>query len=145
MASVRSIIIRPAKKADPLHVTEVRITVKGIDGDHSERRGSARQVTLIGFNHLATVSDLVGFQGNAHVACRRNIMIDSLPDGDLKGKRICLGDEVILEIIKYCTPCFRMDENFGEGAIQAFDEKAGWIAKVIQEGMVAIGDKFEII
>ena len=144
MASIQSIIIRREKKQEPVRVTEVQITSSGVEGDHSERRKSARQVTLIGGNHLATVAANTGFQGDVHLASRRNILIDELPDGDLSGKVIQLGDEVILEIIKYCTPCFRMDENFGEGAIRAFDERAGWIAKVIREGRVAVGDKFEV-
>ncbi len=125
-------------------MTEVQITKSGVAGDHSERRKSARQVTLIGGNHLATVAAIVDFQGDAHLASRRNILIDELPDGDMKGKMVSLGDEVILEIIGYCTPCFRMEENFGQGAIEALNEKAGWIAKVLQEGPVVVGDKFEV-
>ncbi len=142
MASVQSIIIRHEKKQDPVRVMEVQITSSGVEGDHSERRKSARQVTLIGGNHLSTVAAHTGFQGDAHLASRRNILIDELPDGDLSGKVIQLGDEVILEIIKYCTPCFRMEENFGDGAIKAFGYRAGWIAKVIREGRVAVGNKF---
>lgn len=125
-----------------MHVQRVLITSDGVDGDHSERRKSKRQVTLIGKNHLAEMAAIVGFQGDVHLASRRNIMIEQLPDGDLKGKTFKLGDKVVLEIISYCTPCERMNENFGEGAIEALDGRAGWIAKVITEGKIEVGDPF---
>lgn len=142
MSSVKSILIRPQKKADPLHVMHIKITPAGIEGDHYNKADGKRQVTLIAADELAEMAAIIGFQGDAHLACRRNIMIESLPEGDLKGKIIGLGDKVLLEITGYCNPCFRMDENFGEGAIAAFDKRAGWTARVIEGGQVAVGDPF---
>ena len=142
MSSVKSILIRPGKKADPLHVTSINITQKGIEGDHYNKEDGKRQVTLIGADGLAEMAALVGFPGDAHLACRRNILIEKLPEGDLKGKQVGLGDKVLLEITGYCNPCFRMDENFGEGAIAAFDKRAGWTARVIEGGQVSLGDPF---
>ena len=69
-------------------------------------------------------------------------MVDSLPDENLKGKIIGIGDNVLLEITGYCTPCFRMEENFGNGAIDAFSKRAGWVARVIESGSISVGDKF---
>ncbi|HUR31138.1 MAG TPA: MOSC domain-containing protein [Saprospiraceae bacterium] len=142
MASIQSIIIRPERKATPLRVEKVEITNLGIRGDHYAKEEGARQVTLIACDDLAEVAAIVGFQGDAHLASRRNIMLDSLPEENLKGKIVGLGDDVILEITGYCTPCFRMEENFGEGAINAFSNRAGWVAKVIEGGSISVGDKF---
>jgi MOSC domain-containing protein YiiM len=142
MSSIQSILIRPARKAPPLYVQSVEITSHGIRGDHYDKHDGNRQVTLIAKDGLATVAAAIGFEGDPHLACRRNIMIDSFPDEDLKGKRVQLGNQVILEITGYCSPCTRMDENFGDGAIQAFDKKGGWTAKVIQSGSVSVGDPF---
>ena len=142
--SIESIIIRPERKADPLRVKNVRVTDLGIEGDHYAKENGNRQVTLIAADDLAEVAANTGFQGDAHLACRRNIMLTSLPDENLKGKIIQLGDEVVLEITGYCTPCFRMDENFGEGAISAFAKRAGWVARVIETGSISVGDKFSM-
>ena len=142
MSSVKSILIRPERKAEPLQVTQITITPQGIEGDYYHKEDGKRQVTLIAAEGLAEMAAIVGFQGDAHLACRRNILIESLPEGDLKGKMIGLGDKVLLEITGYCHPCFRMDENFGEGAIAAFDKRAGWTARVIEGGHVGIGDPF---
>src|SRR5688500_3515315 len=142
--SIESIIIRPERKADPLHVKTIRITNKGIEGDHYSKEDGSRQVSLIAADDLAEVAASTGFQGDVHLACRRNIMLTTLPEENLKGKIIQLGEEVILEITGYCTPCFRMDENFGEGAISAFAKRAGWVARVIETGSISVGDKFSL-
>lgn len=144
MYSIQSIIIRPGRREIPLRVNDAEITNEGIKGDHYVKEDGKRQVTLIAADDLATVAATVGFQGDAHLASRRNIMINSLPDEDLKGKFVGLGDDVILEITGYCNPCFRMDENFGEGAISAFEKKAGWVARVVESGSISVGDKFFI-
>ncbi len=145
MGAIQSIVIRPEKRGLPKQITTAKIFVGGIEGDHYFKPESGRQVTLVAKDDLATVSVAVGFEGDSHAACRRNICVDALPDGDLVGKRVALGDKVILEITCYCFPCKRMDENFGRGAIEAFDKKAGWGAMVIHEGDVRVGDEFKIL
>ena len=145
MGSVQSIVIRPIKRGEPTRITEANIFIGGIEGDHFFKPESGRQVTLVAANDLATVSAVVRFQGDAHIACRRNICVDELPAGDLVGKRISLGEEVELEITCYCHPCKRMNENFGDGAVVAFDEKAGWGAAVIREGRIRVGDAFRVL
>lgn len=144
MGSIQSIIIRPEKKGVPHRINEAKIRVGGIDGDHYAKPEGHRQVTLIAASALATVAASVGFHGDAHIACRRNICVDALPEGDLVGKKVRLGDEVELEITCYCAPCKRMNENFGDGAVDAFENKAGWGAVVLREGEVEVGDPVSI-
>jgi len=145
MGAIQSIIIRPEKKGEPRHIQEANIIIGGISGDHYNKPEGHRQVTLIAGDALSTVSANVGFQGDAHLACRRNICVDVLPDGDLTGQQIALGQEVVIEITCYCNPCNRMNENFGDGAVHAFDHKAGWGAKVIHEGIIRVGDPFRVL
>ena len=117
----------------------------GIVGDHHFKPFSKRTVTIISSDALTEVADTVGFQGDAHAASRRNICIDDLPMENLIGKKISLGDEVILEVTCYFSPCERMNENLGKGALQAFHEKAGWGAIVLQEGKIKTGDSFQVV
>ena len=144
MGNITSIVIRPEKRGPIQHLINARIHANGIDGDHFVRPETKRSVTLVAADDLARVAATIGFQGDAHGACRRNICVDSFPEQNMEGKQIALGDDVILEITCYCTPCKRMDENFGDGAIQALSRKAGWIAKVIKPGLISVGDKFSI-
>lgn len=145
MGVVHSIVIRPEKKGPPKHLLEAHIHATGIEGDHFVRPETLRSVTLVAADDLAEAAASVGFQGDAHGACRRNICVDSFPFEDMVGKRVALGDEVILEITCYCTPCKRMDENFGDGGVLALDNKAGWGAIVIAEGDVKVGDTFRVL
>ena len=140
MATIQSIIIRPERRVPPVKVNEALILDSGIEGDHYDKPDGLRQVTLIAGDQLAKMAASIDFHGDAHLACRRNIMIDTLPQTDLQGKQITIGDHVILEITGYCAPCKRMEENFGEGAVTALSEKAGWSAKVISAGPISIGD-----
>lgn len=144
MAVVQSIIIRPEKKGTPKRISAAEIVVGGIEGDHYKKPEGHRQVTLIAASDLTTVAASVGFDGDAHIASRRNICVDTLPDEDLVGKKISLGNEVVLEVTCYCAPCNRMDENFGNGAVKAFEKKAGWGAVVIREGHITVGDPIKI-
>lgn len=145
MGSVTSIIIRPEKRGDPKHLMHARIHAEGIEGDHFVRPETRRAVTLIAAADLATVAASIGFYGDAHGACRRNICVDFFPEENMEGKRVALGDEVVLEITCYCAPCKRMDENLGSGAVHAFDKKAGWGAIVLREGEVKVGDEFRVL
>lgn len=145
MGSIQSIVIRPEKKGPPMHVQEARIFTAGIEGDHFVRPETLRAVTLVAADDLAKVAASVGFQGDPHAACRRNICVDSFPFEDMIGRQIALGDEVILEVTCYCAPCKRMDDNFGEGTVPVFDQKAGWGAIVLREGHVRVGDAFNVL
>lgn len=145
MGTIQSIVIRPEKKGPVRKINEARILTAGIEGDHFVRPETQRAVTLISSAGLAAVAATVGFEGDAHSASRRNICIDTLPEGDLVGRRVTLGDDVLLEITCYCAPCKRMDENLGDGAVQAFDQKAGWGAIVLREGLVKVGDTCDVI
>ncbi|MEP6794218.1 MAG: hypothetical protein ABJB16_07825 [Saprospiraceae bacterium] len=75
MASIKSIIIRPERRASPIRIHEAKINVKGIEGDHYAKADGNRQVTIIAEDQLAKMSAVIGFQGDAHLACRRNILI----------------------------------------------------------------------
>lgn len=145
MGSIKSILIRPEKKGPPLHLNTAHIHAEGITGDHFVRPETKRAVTLVANDDLAEVAASIGFQGDAHGACRRNICVDSFPEENMLGKRVALGDQVILEITCYCAPCKRMDDNLGQGAIEAFDQKAGWGAIVIESGDIQVGDTFRVL
>ncbi len=145
MGIVQSIIIRPKKKEAPLPVVEANVLKTGIHGDHHFKPFSKRTVTIISSESLVEVAATVGFKGNPHIACRRNICVDTLPNENMIGKKISIGNDVLLEVTCYCAPCYRMDENLGEGALQALHEKAGWGAIVLREGVIKNGDQFQVV
>jgi MOSC domain-containing protein YiiM len=145
MGTIQSIVIRPEKKGPTVHLQEAVIHSQGIEGDHFVRPETQRSVTLVSARDLAEAAAAVGFEGDAHAACRRNILVDDFPEPDMVGKRLALGDDVIVEVTCYCFPCKRMDENFGDGAVKALDMKAGWGAIVLREGTIRVGDTYRVL
>ena len=65
------------------------------------------------------------------------------------GKRIRLGEQVLLEVTQYTTPCNNITGSFADGDSDRILEKThtGWsrvYARVLQPGEVRIGDKVGI-
>lgn len=145
MSVVRSIIIRPEKRGEPKHLFHAVIQPYGVAGDHRTRAESKRAVTLVSEAELTEAAAVIGFHGDVHAASRRNILVDAFPFRDMHGRQVAIGRDVILEVTNYCTPCKRMDDNMGSGAIQALDHRAGWTAIVIREGEISIGDDFRVL
>jgi MOSC domain-containing protein YiiM len=53
--------------------------------------------------------------------------------------RLRLGDEVLLEITKPCSPCSRMEE-IRPGLLKGIAGKRGMLARVVRGGTVHVGD-----
>ncbi len=65
------------------------------------------------------------------------------------GKRIRLGEQVLLEVTQYTTPCNNITGSFADGDSDRILEKihTGWsrvYARVLQPGEVRIGDKASV-
>ena len=80
-----------------------------------------------------------------------NVTLDGV-DWDLvvPGARIKLGDEVILEVASFTSPCKTIKESFIDGKFVRISQKLhpGWsrvYARVIAEGEIRFGDHVEVI
>ena len=58
------------------------------------------------------------------------------------GTRLVIGSAV-LELTKSCTPCSRMDE-IRPGLREALEGQRGMLARVVEGGMLRVGDPIEI-
>lgn len=68
----------------------------------------------------------------------------------IPGARLRLGETVLVEITRYTTPCSNIAPFFVEEEISRVSQKAnpGWsrfYARVLQPGILAVGDRVEII
>jgi MOSC domain-containing protein YiiM len=140
--------LRPARKAPVESVAAVEvITDSRLLGDHVRPKpGGKRQVTLIQHEHLASVAGFLGLSEPVDPArLRRNLVVSGLNLLALKGRRIQIGEAVILDITGECHPCSRMEEELGLGGYNAMRGHGGLTARIVQGGWVRVGDAVVVL
>jgi MOSC domain-containing protein YiiM len=115
----------------------------GVEGDRYEtKRDGPRQVTLIASEDIAAIAAFLGSPEIAPELLRRNLVTRSINLTALKDRRFRVGS-ALLEGSGDCAPCSRMEEIFGPGGYNAVRGHGGITAKVIEGGIVRIGDAVE--
>ena len=116
----------------------------GLSGDKAGRRaGGKRQVTLIQAEYLSMIQ---GFLSNTRIALpdfRRNIAVSGINLHALKDRIIQVGTAT-MEVTGYCHPCRKLEEQLGHGVFNALRGHGGLTAKVIQSGIICIGDAVRV-
>ncbi|HZW75630.1 MAG TPA: MOSC domain-containing protein [Caldimonas sp.] len=137
--------VRPARGA-PMHVLAAAELVagNGVAGDRYGNAGGARQVTLLAAESLAAIASHLGVDAVAPEALRRNVVVRGMNLLALKGRRFRIGD-AILEASGECHPCSRIEASLGTGGYNAARGLGGITARVVQGGVVRIGDRVEPI
>ena len=117
---------------------------RGLLGDHRAMRDLApnakRQVTLLQHEHLAVIASVLGKASVQPEQLRRNLLISGINLLALKDRRFYIG-EVMLEGTGPCHPCTRMEENLGEGGLNAVRGHGGITAQVLSDGFIRLGDE----
>ncbi len=144
--TVRWIGLRTGPRAAIQVVEQVEaVPGEGLVGDRF--RGapeSKRQVTFIQAEHIEAAAS---FMGNAPIdpaLLRRNIVVKGINLFALKGKKFRVGTAVF-EMTGLCYPCSRMEENLGEGGYNALRGHGGITARVLERGVVQLGDALEVL
>lgn len=118
---------------------------KGIVGEHhAKRRASKREVTIIQWEHLATVASIMHRDNVDPGLLRRNLAVSGINLLALKNATFQIGD-VVLQGTGPCEPCSRMEENLGTGGYNAMRGHGGITAKVIQAGVIQKGDPVRFV
>ncbi|MCR6659473.1 MAG: MOSC domain-containing protein [Asticcacaulis sp.] len=136
--------VRPQRRGAMTVVDSVGLdTQAGIIGDHynNPKRGT-RHVTLIQREDLAAIASYLS-QDVTPEQLRRNIVIRGLNLLALKDRQFRLG-EALLEMTGECHPCSRMEETFGPGGYNAVRSHGGITARVLEGGMVRLGDPLTV-
>lgn len=133
--------VRPKRKETLIEVERANITIEdGIEADHYSKKEGNRQVTLIQAEHLQAVAGMLGrSEPISPLLTRRNIVVSGINLIALKDKTFQIG-KAILQGTGYCHPCSRMEENLGTGGYNAMRGHGGITAKVINGGIINLGD-----
>ncbi len=140
--TVEWIGLRPGSRQALVEVPEAFARMgTGLDGDrYKGKPESKRQVSLIQAEHLEAVGSYLGQEPISPFLTRRNLVVRGINLLSLKDKRFSIG-ETILEYSGECHPCSRMEQNLGEGGYNAMRQHGGILARVIQEGVIKVGDQ----
>lgn len=146
---VQLIIVRddPRRSARSIGATQALAGI-GLADDRLGRQGAAelstRQVTLIQSEHLPVIAQLARVAQVDAVALRRNLVIAGINLLALKNARLRVG-AAVLELVGPCHPCSRMEEAIGRGGYAAMRGHGGMTARVLESGMIAVGDTVAVI
>jgi MOSC domain-containing protein YiiM len=132
--------LRPARR-EPMAVRDALglETGRGVTGDRYSRKDGGRQVTLISTEALAAIAAYLGLDAIDPTALRRNIVVQGVNLLALKERRFRIG-AALLETSGECHPCSRMEETLGVGGYNAVRGLGGLTARVIEGGVVRLGD-----
>jgi MOSC domain-containing protein YiiM len=132
--------LRPQRRAALISVDSVRaLAGGGLDGDHYGGRSGNRGVTLLQAEHLAVIAALAGQAQVSPATLRRNLLVSGINLQALKGRRFRIG-EVLLEGTALAHPCSRMEEVLGRGGYNLMRGHGGLCARVLETGVLRVGD-----
>lgn len=135
--------LRPARDV-PVEIVDsaVAVTGVGLTGDRYTGGSGKRGVTLIQAEHLPAIAALSGHARVDPAVLRRNLVVSGIPVIALKGRRFRVGT-ALLEGTSPCDPCSKMEETLGPGGYNAMRAMGGLCARVIEGGVVRLGDAVE--
>lgn len=133
--------LRPGYRQSVAAVREARAEAgRGLEGDRAfQAQSERRQVTLIQAEHLPVVAALAGLPAVVPEQLRRNLVVSGINLQALKNRRFRIGG-VLFEGSGDCHPCSRMEENLGNGGYQAIRGHGGITARVLEGGVIRVGD-----
>lgn len=132
--------LRPARDMDMREVEAIEaITGKGLLGDRYASASGKRGITLIQAEHLPVIAALSGHVVVAPSLLRRNVVVSGIPLIALKDREFRIGD-LVLQGTGPCDPCSRMEMALGAGGYNAMRGHGGICARIVQGGVLRIGD-----
>lgn len=137
--------LRPERRKDMLVVRSAKAIVgQGLDGDRfTSKTQGKRQVTLIQAEHIKAIASYLGREEIDPALFRRNLVTQGINLLALKNKKFYAGD-ALLEYSGECHPCSRMEGNLGTGGYNAVRGHGGITARVIDEGVISVGDVVQV-
>lgn len=141
LATVTEIHLAPGRRLPTKPVESVEAEAgRGLVGDryHGTKH---RHVSIQSASQLAEAASVLG-RPIEPAGTRRNLTISSGEVPRDPGDRIRVG-EVLLEVVRVAAPCRLLDDNLGRGAAEALRRRAGSICRILEGGVISVGDEVD--
>ena len=139
MATIAGVWTSPERKSGRSvgHERRRAIAGEGFEGC-THANPPRREVLFASADHLRSVDVEPG-------AVRENMTVEGMDVQQWPiGQRVRVGKDAVFEITMVCDPCHRMDE-LRDGLRAELDGKRGMLARVVEDGEVAVGDELELL
>jgi MOSC domain-containing protein YiiM len=136
--TITHLFIARVKGTPPDPVQEATaISAHGLEGDRSCSVRNARQVLVLDRETLDRFELVPG-------QIKENITTEGLDLSQAKrGMVFFIGEQVTMEIVGDCEPCYQMDE-IRQGLKEELRGQRGMLAMVISGGPIKVGDKIRV-
>ena len=137
--------LRPARDEAMIATGTVQaIAGAGLVGDRYKGGSGKRGITLIQAEHLPAIAALAQRPDLTPALLRRNVVVSGIPLVALKQRRFRIGTAVF-EGTEECDPCSRMEDALGPGGYNAMRGHGGLCARIVEGGIVRVGDAVEAL
>ena len=136
-----------------LPVVSAQVTELGLDGDahrDTEHHGGPERALC-----LFPLEQIRALQAEGHTVAAgsmgENLTVEGLDWARVTpGTRLELGDQVLIEVTRYTSPCFNIKKYFSDGDFSRVSQKKhpGWsrvYARVLKQGAIKQGDPVRLI
>ncbi|MCW8885949.1 MAG: MOSC domain-containing protein [Motiliproteus sp.] len=137
--------LREQRKGQILKVDQAQALAGfGLEGDHrcGGTEGSARQVTLISSEYIRLIETYLDCENISPERLRRNLVVSGINLNALRHQRFRIG-EAEFEATAHCHPCSRMEKELGKGGVAAMLGHGGICARIVQSGLIRVGDSVQ--
>ncbi len=114
----------------------------GIVGDYRSEKFQIGQITLVEAEIIDAMSRALGYD-IPDGASRRQIMVKGIKLNELIGRNLRIG-QILVRVEDKCNPCNNMEKKIGPGAKDAMDDKGGIRCRIIEGGVLRVGDKITV-
>jgi len=144
MGTLLHIFVSPEKGGVMIPVNDIEVLPDcGLKGDRyaksKNRKRKADQLTLIENENIISFTRETGLPLKPHEPCR-NLVTTGINLNGLCGKRFRIGN-IELEGLELCEPCSKFAKNTYPEALRFFVRRGGLNARIIQGGIISLGDE----
>ena len=122
----------------------VLLSARGLEADYASRGrgGGKRQVSLLQAEHLPVIAALVRREALEPALLRRNLVVRGINVLALRSTTFRVG-AVRLQGTGTCEPCSKMERALGTGGYNALRGHGGILARVLDDGVIRLGDEVD--